>query len=291
LIEILVVIAIIALLVAILLPSLAKAREQARAAVCMSNSRQLGYGIHLFTQDHKEYYPNTYAWFGDPPWYHKSSQPAMRKSFRCPEGTRNDWEEGWVLKYVGKDTKVWLCPSDDGYRDGLDIYNEFGDMPPGHSNYSMQKMLELLYKDNGKKGPRFPVRYPVNDINEHMYFKENILMRAPSMVMLLIEQSWKGPYNDARAGYTWHDNWTANNPQLPQQDALTTRHNNRGHLLMFDNHVEKILSDPEFNRQSVHASRRAGFYFDVLYRKKGTNQIRIRKQPGPSDTDKIHSTY
>lgn len=44
LIELLVVVAIIATLIAILLPSLAAAKEQARTSVCMSNSRQLAVG-------------------------------------------------------------------------------------------------------------------------------------------------------------------------------------------------------------------------------------------------------
>jgi prepilin-type N-terminal cleavage/methylation domain-containing protein len=51
LIELLVVIAIIALLMAILMPSLNKARKQARSAVCLAHLRQWGTVFHLYTSD------------------------------------------------------------------------------------------------------------------------------------------------------------------------------------------------------------------------------------------------
>jgi prepilin-type N-terminal cleavage/methylation domain-containing protein len=53
LIEILVVVAIIALLVAILLPSLSRARENARAAVCSSNGHQMGLALQMYTSVNK----------------------------------------------------------------------------------------------------------------------------------------------------------------------------------------------------------------------------------------------
>ena len=51
LIELLVVVAIIAMLIAILLPSLHRARAKARDSVCQSNLHQLGLGTTYYTQD------------------------------------------------------------------------------------------------------------------------------------------------------------------------------------------------------------------------------------------------
>lgn len=54
LIELLVVIAIIAILAAILFPVFAQAREKARATACLSNTKNLGTAMIMYTQDYDE---------------------------------------------------------------------------------------------------------------------------------------------------------------------------------------------------------------------------------------------
>ncbi|MFW5868006.1 MAG: DUF1559 domain-containing protein [Armatimonadota bacterium] len=63
LIELLVVIAIIAILAAILFPVFARAREKARQASCLSNVKQLGLAIMMYTQDYDEtlFYSNNHG--------------------------------------------------------------------------------------------------------------------------------------------------------------------------------------------------------------------------------------
>src|SRR5438105_1513752 len=58
LIELLVVIAIIAILAAILFPVFAQARENARQTACLSNAKQLGLALQMYTQDYDEVVPN-----------------------------------------------------------------------------------------------------------------------------------------------------------------------------------------------------------------------------------------
>lgn len=57
LIELLVVIAIIAILAAILFPVFAQAREQARSAACLSNTKQIGTAFLMYAQDYDEEFP------------------------------------------------------------------------------------------------------------------------------------------------------------------------------------------------------------------------------------------
>ncbi len=56
LIELLVVVAIIALLLAILLPSLASARDQTKRAKCLSNLQQLGRGFYTYAAENRDYF-------------------------------------------------------------------------------------------------------------------------------------------------------------------------------------------------------------------------------------------
>jgi len=65
LIELLVVVAIIALLISILLPSLSRARELAKRAVCASNLRGIGQGMHIYANDNSEWFPTHFFRAGD----------------------------------------------------------------------------------------------------------------------------------------------------------------------------------------------------------------------------------
>ena len=64
LVELLVVVAIIAILAALLLPSLSSAHRKAQAVQCLNNLRQIGQTTYMYASDNDDYLP--FAWYNDP---------------------------------------------------------------------------------------------------------------------------------------------------------------------------------------------------------------------------------
>ena len=87
LIELLVVIAIIAILAAILFPVFAQAREKARQAACLSNTKQIALGIQMYAQDYDE------------------TLPVAGVNSQC----RGKWQ--WQIFPYVKNQQVFTCPN------------------------------------------------------------------------------------------------------------------------------------------------------------------------------------
>jgi prepilin-type N-terminal cleavage/methylation domain-containing protein/prepilin-type processing-associated H-X9-DG protein len=99
LIELLVVIAILAILAALLFPVFARAREQARRAICTSNLKQMGSALRMYTDD----------WDGAWPFNtHKTGNQLSARSF---EELQYEWFWLPIQPYV-KSLEVLHCPSD-----------------------------------------------------------------------------------------------------------------------------------------------------------------------------------
>jgi prepilin-type processing-associated H-X9-DG protein/prepilin-type N-terminal cleavage/methylation domain-containing protein len=66
LVELLVVISVVSLMMAILMPTLGRARQQGRSVVCLSNLRQMGVAAQSYVNDNDGYYPPAYVNDPDP---------------------------------------------------------------------------------------------------------------------------------------------------------------------------------------------------------------------------------
>jgi prepilin-type N-terminal cleavage/methylation domain-containing protein/prepilin-type processing-associated H-X9-DG protein len=94
LVELLVVVAIIALLIAILLPSLKKAREQSKQTVCLSNMRNMGTAVWMYTNENNDYFPLTrdHGGFQEGGWINMLAPHAGNKLlYRCPADKSDNW--------------------------------------------------------------------------------------------------------------------------------------------------------------------------------------------------------
>ncbi|MCW3100262.1 MAG: prepilin-type N-terminal cleavage/methylation domain [Chthonomonadaceae bacterium] len=104
LIELLVVIAIIAILAAILFPVFAQAREKARQTACLSNLRQIGTAVMMYTQDYDEVLPQT-GWQG-----------VCTQSTNAANASDIYWSGTYAFPiacspYI-KNWQIFACPSD-----------------------------------------------------------------------------------------------------------------------------------------------------------------------------------
>ena len=127
LVELLVVIGIIALLLGILMPSLASTRRQAQAVVCLSNLRQVGVGLLLYAQDNKGYFPRssmTANWpppqepFLVRPWPEALFSYLTTGTFESSHPTA-DASDRWQKLFWG----MYRCPSDLRGQDGTWKFN------------------------------------------------------------------------------------------------------------------------------------------------------------------------
>jgi prepilin-type N-terminal cleavage/methylation domain-containing protein/prepilin-type processing-associated H-X9-DG protein len=115
LVEVLVVIGIIAVLLAILLPAIGKARQQSETTVCLSNTRQLvlGYTIYLSDRHYKNpgfLFTGTSSWFTE----FRNGVNLVPKVYLCPA------THGAVAANYGTATQSWTLSLKD--ENNLPIY-------------------------------------------------------------------------------------------------------------------------------------------------------------------------
>ena len=230
LVEMLVTIAVIALLLGLLLPTLARARESANRAKCLSNLRQLALAFTAYLNDNKGRFP----------------RPAQN-GVQTPE----DWvhfqrwrspSEGAIAKYLGDpfNPAVYRCPSDD---------------PASHRTFTVES-LQVQY----------PYSYTVNELICRIAWRGPTMrinqVRNASEKILLIDEA-ASTIDDGC--WAWQANQGGSGEGDPR-NVLSVRHDRkaeqtaklragRGNAAFVDGHVEFIGRIESFDARYFDPTR------------------------------------
>src|ERR1700722_18855167 len=164
LIELLVVIAIIAILAAILFPVFSQAREKARQTSCISNNKQVGLALLMYSEDYDETMPNGVyqpglGWMGSCFAYVKNIPV-----FHCPDDPTQNMAATSMMYAMYAGSYVYnvnvakspalaslmapassvLCTEGLGVQAEIEVNGEWSGMGPAPNNYVMSMSSDGL---------------------------------------------------------------------------------------------------------------------------------------------------
>lgn len=220
LIEILVVVAIIALLISVLLPSLAAARLQAKTAACMSGLRQLNMANNYYSIDNHGLLPHYDQWL----WAQNPKKPEVPESGTLFGLRGASQDPSKRRRNYAINREIYKCPADRGERRKiLGVSNPI--LPPTFS-YSRNFYLLKLLGDLGRLSGPADLLAGVEKIYQFMPIDKP---PQPARAVLLLEEYELSPMND---GFSRNST----------TDFLTGRHNGRTMLAYHDLHVASEFS-------------------------------------------------
>lgn len=233
LIELLVVVAIISLLIAILLPALQGARNQARRTACGSNLQKIGHGWRMYLDEHGGTYPkavNRHFQYGgqlglafdappdepDVPY-----NPVLRPlnpflGLPAVVGTLTRGADGGVTRAGTKEAEIYRCPGDGGDEAIRPSYFEYY----GNSYFANELIVgQTIYAPQ----PDDPCR--------------SILQPLVPRIARLSEGQIADP---SRVAFVGDGGWTLTfNRRVPPAQRAEWHAARRGHnLLLADGHVD-----------------------------------------------------
>lgn len=202
LIEVLVVVAIIALLLSILLPSLAGAREQAKTVVCLNHVRQLAMANYYYSSDNRGLLPHYDQWL----WSGVGAETIEGGTLwgmRAPSQSKLRPRKNYAMN-----KEIYKCPADRGQRKVL--VGVSNPIVPSVFSYTRNVYVMDVMRDAKKWGGE-SVATGGTTYDYLPFEKPPVPTRTP----LFFEEYEHSPMND---GYVLNN----------QYDFMTERHNRVG---------------------------------------------------------------
>ncbi|MEM6332102.1 MAG: prepilin-type N-terminal cleavage/methylation domain-containing protein [Planctomycetota bacterium] len=189
LLELLVVLALTALLIALLLPTLAAGRDYARVMKCLSNNRQIATAWTMYLNDSKEDFPR---WTQNMSWFYGGRHPAIRPSGQLRYRPLNPYVNRSLVGDSG--SAVFQCPND---RDIRSTNPAIKSSPTsGHTTFEYNGNSYFLSTELVPK--------PLNEESEFNFRSVNLtdVTQPISQVLLVGDAQWQysvgGHHWDAR---------------------------------------------------------------------------------------------
>ncbi len=209
LIELLVVVAIIALLIAILLPSLSKAREQGKSAKCLSNMRSL-MAAALMYYDEEKTFPSAGLAHG---------------------GSGGEEEKAWINQLAaqyGRDVDIARCPSDGSQHWNAPL--------PGTT-----QLRRTSFASNGYTV--FPIVHPETGTPRDPFDRLDRI-RHPARTVFWVELVEEGQF--AGADHVHPENWWARGRDGAAEEMQIDQHLEKSNYAMIDGHAELLRFEKTF---------------------------------------------
>jgi len=243
LVELLIVLALLALLVAGLGPSFKRLHEQARASVCTANLRALGMAHFTYAEENNDLLPSSDDWLATRtmlPRY--ASKPIESTNAKNPIDMLST---GQLWSYV-LDPKTYLCPADTlertkrraqplaitsyGANEDIRVKESFGSFMVAEGMVHLQRGSPNIYIHSKTLKRPSSVLASTNG---------TVTTDRSSKTFLLLEEHQSNTFDDGHvSSFDEYD------------DSLTLRHQKSGNMFFFDQHVESI-SSVDFNKKNA----------------------------------------